>query len=278
MRARVLVPVFLALALPAPAFALTAGKPDVAALQVGLRSKHLYGGTIDGLPGPGTLAAVRALRHRSGGLEVRAALGAWGEPSLGSRTLAQGMTGWDVAELQYLLAWHGFPSGQFDGAFGPELEGALLRFQAWAGLPPAGVAGPLTRAALRSPPPRSPIRLDWPLRGSLGDLFGPRGDRFHAGIDIAAPLGVPVWAARTGRVVFAGSRAGWGNEVTIAVGHGVRTLYAHLSQIDVHVGQRVATGAEIGLVGATGDATGPHLHFEVRVRGAAVDPLSALAG
>ena len=278
MRARVLVPVFLALALPAPALALPVGRPDVAALQIGLRSRHLYGGTIDGLPGPGTLAAVRALRHRSGGLEVRAALGAWGEPSLGSRTLAQGMTGWDVAELQYLLAWHGFPSGQFDGAFGPELEGALLRFQVWAGLPLAGVAGPLTRAALRSPPPRSPIRLDWPLHGTLGDLFGPRGDRFHAGIDIAAPLGVPVSAARAGRVVFAGSRAGWGNEVTIAVGDGVRTLYAHLSRIDVHVGQRVATGAEVGLVGATGDATGPHLHCEVRVRGAAVDPLSALAG
>lgn len=276
MRARVLVPVFLALALPAPASALSVGKPDVAALQVGLHNRHLYGGPIDGLEGPQTLAAALALSRLSGGLGARAALGAWGEPTLGSRTLAQGMSGWDVAELQYLLAWHGFPSGQFDGAFGPRLEGALLRFQVWAGLPPAGVAGSLTVAALSRPRPLSPIRLDWPLRGRLGDLFGPRGDRFHAGIDIAAALGTPVAAAGAGRVVFAGSRAGWGNEVTIAVGDGVRTLYAHLSRIDVRVGQLVATGAEVGLVGATGDATGPHLHFEVRVRGAAVDPLSAL--
>jgi murein DD-endopeptidase MepM/ murein hydrolase activator NlpD len=69
---------------------------------------------------------------------------------------------------------------------------------------------------------------------------------------------------------------GWGNLVTIANASGVRTMYAHLSRISVGVGQRVATGAQVGLVGATGDATGPHLHFEIRVRGAAVDPLPTL--
>ena len=64
--------------------------------------------------------------------------------------------------------------------------------------------------------------------------------------------------------------------MTIAHRDGVRTMYAHLSRVDVRVGQRVRTGARVGLVGATGDATGPHLHFEVRLRGAAVDPLPAL--
>ena len=83
----------------------------------------------------------------------------------------------------------------------------------------------------------------------------------------------PVQAA----VAFAGpSGSGWGNLVVVAHRHGVRTRYAHLSRIDVQVGQRVSAGSTVGLVGATGEATGPHLHFEVVVRGANVDPLSAL--
>jgi murein DD-endopeptidase MepM/ murein hydrolase activator NlpD len=78
-------------------------------------------------------------------------------------------------------------------------------------------------------------------------------------------------------VTWAAPRAGgWGNLVTIAHPDGVRTMYAHLSTIRVHVGEWVAGGTIIGRVGSTGDATGPHLHFEVRVDGAAVDPLRAL--
>jgi murein DD-endopeptidase MepM/ murein hydrolase activator NlpD len=76
--------------------------------------------------------------------------------------------------------------------------------------------------------------------------------------------------------VFAGRRSGgWGNLVVIKHGSGVQTLYAHLSRIDVKLGQSVSPGAVVGLVGATGDASGPHLHFEVLVRGAAVDPQTA---
>ena len=67
-------------------------------------------------------------------------------------------------------------------------------------------------------------------------------------------------------------RGGWGNVVTIAVGSGVRTMLAHLSRVDVAVGQRVAQGEAVGAVGSTGNSTGPHLHLEVRYRGAAVDP------
>jgi murein DD-endopeptidase MepM/ murein hydrolase activator NlpD len=76
--------------------------------------------------------------------------------------------------------------------------------------------------------------------------------------------------------VFAGRHTGgWGKLVVVKHGSGVRTLYAHLSRVDVKLGQSVSAGAGVGLVGATGTATGPHLHFEVLVRGAAVDPQTA---
>jgi murein DD-endopeptidase MepM/ murein hydrolase activator NlpD len=76
--------------------------------------------------------------------------------------------------------------------------------------------------------------------------------------------------------VWAGPLGSFGNAVVVAHGSGVRTLYAHLSQIDVSLLDRVSTGSPIGTVGSTGRSTGPHLHFEVRVRGAAVDPLDPL--
>lgn len=195
---------------------------------------------------------------------------------LGQRVLRLGRHGFDVAELELALAWQGFPSGSIDGRFGPELRSALIRFQRAVELPPDGVAGQSTFASLRRRPPVSPIPLGWPLLTQLGDGFGPRADRFHAGIDLPAPFGTGVIAAAPGRVAWAAPRDGWGNLVTIANGHGVRTMYAHLSVIDVKVGQWVAGGTLLGRVGATGDATGPHLHFEVRVGGAAIDPLRAL--
>jgi murein DD-endopeptidase MepM/ murein hydrolase activator NlpD len=208
---------------------------------------------------------------------TRRALGRYGSHLLGSRPLTRGAVGWDVAALQFLLAWHGFPSATFDGGLGTHTEKALRKFQRWAGLPGDGVAGPSTIAALRKPPPTCPIALAWPLQAPTGDPFGPRGNRFHAGIDLIASQGTPVQAAGSGRVVFAGLAAGgWGKLVVVLHSDGVRTLYAHLSKIDVRLGALVAVGTRLGLVGSSGDATGPHLHFEVRLRGAAVDPISAL--
>ena len=196
---------------------------------------------------------------------------------LGSRELGFGDRGWDVAALQFALAWHGFPSGRFDGYLGTHTDTALGRFQRWAGLAADGHAGRSTYAALRRPLARCPIRLSRPIDAPTGDLFGPRGNRFHAGVDFPAPMGTRVFAAGGGRVVFAGASAGgWGTMVLVSHGHGVQTRYAHLSRVAVQVGQLVATGATIGRVGSTGEATGPHLHFEVIVRGANVDPLSAL--
>ncbi|HKE15160.1 MAG TPA: peptidoglycan DD-metalloendopeptidase family protein [Kofleriaceae bacterium] len=114
------------------------------------------------------------------------------------------------------------------------------------------------------------IRLD-PTR--------PSGTRTHQGIDMAAPIGTPVHAARGGQVVRAEpSTGGFGNVVVIDHGGGVQSYYGHLSAILVEKGQVVDTGTLVGEVGSTGHSTGPHLHFEVRQDGISIDPTSDIAG
>ena len=163
MRARIacIAAVALALGAPSTAGAAPGGDPDVAALQVGLTARDLYDGDIDGYAGPQTLSALNRLAGATTALSpaTRAALGRFGAHPLGSRPLVAGTSGWDVAALQFLLAWHGFPSGTFDGAFGARTRAALLAFQRWAGIDPIAVAGPQTLAALRQPPPTSPVRI-----------------------------------------------------------------------------------------------------------------------
>ena len=151
--------------------------------------------------------------------------------------MGPGASGWDVAALQFSLAWHGFPSGSIDGGYGSHAQAAVRRFQAWAGLPADGVAGAGTVRALARPIPRSPIWLIAPLRWRIGDVFGPRGNRFHTGVDYPAPAGTTVGAAGRGRVVFAGWDAGgYGNLVVIEHPRGVRSMYAHLARIAVRQG------------------------------------------
>jgi murein DD-endopeptidase MepM/ murein hydrolase activator NlpD len=118
----------------------------------------------------------------------------------------------------------------------------------------------------------------WPVVGPIGDYFGtPRGGgTYHTGLDIDAPTGTPIAAAAPGQVVLVSAGGGYGNYVIIRHDNGYETLYAHMSEIYVVQGQWVAQGETIGAVGATGWATGPHVHFEVRVGGAAVDPLNYL--
>src|SRR5919198_1023309 len=140
-RAAVLAAALASGCLIAPASAAAAGNVSTAALQVALRARSFYQGTIDGYAGPLTRAAVRALERRAGlpvdgiaGPRVRRALGRLGRPRLGSRAIRAGDVGWDVSGLQFRLAWHGFPSGDFDGDFGPQVDAAMRGFQRWAGL------------------------------------------------------------------------------------------------------------------------------------------------
>lgn len=119
-------------------------------------------------------------------------------------------------------------------------------------------------------------RLLWPVRGRITSGFGPRWGRWHAGIDVAAPQGTQVRAAEGGRVTSVGWLGGYGRTVMIDHGGDLKTLYGHLSTVYVRTGQTVLRGEVVGLVGSTGNSTGPHLHFEVRKGGTYRDPIAFL--
>lgn len=116
------------------------------------------------------------------------------------------------------------------------------------------------------------IPSGYPVLGNISSGFGPRGRAFHTGVDIRANIGTPVRATANGTVSYAGWRGGYGLTVIIKHNFGFSTLYAHLSKILVGVGKRVKRGDIIGYSGMTGYATGPHLHYEVRVEGEPVNP------
>jgi murein DD-endopeptidase MepM/ murein hydrolase activator NlpD len=108
----------------------------------------------------------------------------------------------------------------------------------------------------------------------LADGLADGEQRFHAGIDIAAPVGTPVRPVAAGRVIFSGSYQGFGRIVAIQHGKHMSSLYAHFDDLRVAVGQLVHRGTVLGVVGSSGKSTGPHLHFEVRVGGIPIDPQS----
>jgi len=118
----------------------------------------------------------------------------------------------------------------------------------------------------------------WPIEGRVASSFGERQDpingegAFHSGIDIDAPTGTPVRASADGEVSGATLGAGYGRQIVLDHGHDVITLYGHLSALAVVPGQRIMRGQVIGYVGQTGRATGPHLHYEVRVHKVPVNP------
>ncbi|HEU5010333.1 MAG TPA: peptidoglycan DD-metalloendopeptidase family protein [Gaiellaceae bacterium] len=116
----------------------------------------------------------------------------------------------------------------------------------------------------------------WPCDGVVTSGFGMRWGRMHEGIDIGCAYGAPNRAAAAGTVIYAGWMSGYGNLVVVDHGNGLSTAYAHASSLAVSVGQSVTQGQTVSYVGSTGHSTGPHLHFEVRVNGVAVDPLGYL--
>ncbi|MBW7057340.1 M23 family metallopeptidase [Paracoccus bogoriensis] len=126
------------------------------------------------------------------------------------------------------------------------------------------------RIAMEKLPLAMPVRQNF--RYTSG--FGRRWGRMHEGIDMAGPVGTPIHATGDGVVTFAGRLGAYGNLIKIQHELGTETRYAHLNRISVRVGQRVSQGERIGDMGNTGRSTGPHLHYEVRVNGRAVDPMS----
>jgi peptidoglycan hydrolase-like protein with peptidoglycan-binding domain len=284
----------LAVACACPASAAAGGSANVAALQVALRALHRYHGGIDGVAGPGTRAAVRSFQRSRrlpvdgiAGPRTRRALGRRGTPSLGSRVMQPGSRGWDVAALQFMLRRRGYAVG-VDGGYGPNTAAAVRLFQRRSGIAADGRAGSATLRALEHGAPHrrasapvggasGPVRFLRPVGAPIGDGFGYPGGRRHDGVDFLARAGAPVGAAGRGTVVSAGwNSGGYGNLVIVQHRLGYQTYYAHLATISVGIGQAVAGGSLIGYVGATGRATGPHLHFEVRLNGVPINPVPLL--
>jgi murein DD-endopeptidase MepM/ murein hydrolase activator NlpD len=281
------------IAFVAPA-AADASPAKVAALQSALQAAGLYHGFVDGIEGPLTRRAILTLQRRRGiavdgifGPQTRRALGWRGRPGLGSRAMSYGDKGWDVAALQYLLQRAGNGAGRADGLFGPLTEAAVKRAQEAAGIGVDGIAGPETLRALSgggssgettSSAPSGPVRFLRPVPGPIGSPFGaPRNGYTHTGVDFPEPEGTPIAAAGVGTVIYAAyNGGGYGNLVVVQHRLGYTSWYGHMSEITAYVGEDVEGGTRIGYVGSTGDATGPHLHFEVRHYDTPINPVPLL--
>ncbi|HTU69238.1 MAG TPA: peptidoglycan DD-metalloendopeptidase family protein [Candidatus Baltobacteraceae bacterium] len=137
-----------------------------------------------------------------------------------------------------------------------------------------GIAAPEVTGAARM--------FDWPVSGPVTSPFGWRSNpfggapEFHQGLDIAAPMGTTITASAAGTVIMAQWYGGYGNYILIDDGGGYSTGYGHLSAFYVSVGQQVKQGQAIGAIGCTGECTGPHVHFEIRINGKPVDPAPRL--
>ena len=143
-----------------------------------------------------------------------------------------------------------------------------------------GAVMSLRPSTVTDPLPAGPIQggsggMIWPVNGTVTSPFGMRWGRLHAGIDIAVPAGTPIRAAKSGSIVLAAPTSGYGNYTCIDHGGGLSTCYAHQSSYAITSGS-VSQGDVIGYVGCTGSCYGDHLHFEVRVNGAPVDPMGYL--
>ena len=154
----------------------------------------------------------------------------------------------------------------------PDVTHALTLFGFSVPRATAPAAGRVTRAQAR-PPLHRWVRPNW---GPLTSVFGYRWGRLHAGIDIAGPYGSTIVAATDGCITYAGPEGGYGEVMRISDWDGTETVYGHMSSFLRHSGC-VSAGTPIATVGSAGDATGPHLHFEVRIGGTPINPIPFLA-
>jgi len=152
------------------------------------------------------------------------------------------------------------------------LEGHLAALEKEEAQVRARLAGNVAPGPIR----RGSGALIWPISGAFTSPFGFRWGRLHAGVDLAAPEGTPIRAADSGTVVLAGWTGGYGNYTCIAHGGALTTCYAHQSRYGTSVGAKVSQGQVIGYVGNTGHSFGAHLHFETRINGTPVNPMSYL--
>ena len=173
-----------------------------------------------------------------------------------------------------------------DGAFADQLLDALVRWEHDLRDQLHGLEASVVALAESAPLPTIPdltVLSTAPVARMESSGFGWRDDpirhtrSFHSGTDFRSHPGTPVVAAGDGVVAFCGRRGGYGNVIDIDHGGGVITRYAHLRRIETHRSAAVTAGQEIGQVGSTGRTTGPHLHFEVRLDGAPVSPIAAMA-
>ena len=251
--------------------------PNVAGLQTALAMQRLYRGPVDGILGPKTIAALKALQQRSRfassnvlGTRTLAALGKLGRPRYGTRALRQGLVGLDVAGLQFELHYHGFPT-RGTAVFDARTRAALIGFQRFASLRADGVAGRGTFAALDLPPPATPsLRSPLPLVQHATGVGN--------AVELSCPYATAVAAVAAGTVVFAANRPhGYGYTVITRDARGLEVLYAHLARIDVRPRQRVVPGALVGLAGWTGKARAQtSLRLELRLRGAELNAYAAV--
>jgi peptidoglycan hydrolase-like protein with peptidoglycan-binding domain len=225
---------------------------NVAALQVALRARGFYAGTVDGVAGPATAAAVRRLQRRRGlpadgvaGPQTRRALGAAAaRGSAAAAALTRAAVG---RRRPAVPARHArLPVRHVRRRLGARTDAALRRFQTWAGLSADGVAGPGTLAALRRPPARSPLRFLRPVPDPVGDGFGPRGNTFHPGLDLVSPRAAGARGAGGCVEVAHRDTGGYGKLVVLRHSLGMTSWYGHLSRILVRPGQCVAAGRSSG--------------------------------
>lgn len=192
---------------------------------------------------------------------------------LSSGTLCYAVSSQDLVREQAITP-AAQPTRQLTGAESPGIQTTAAEPTEPAETPPE----PAPTDPQEDTPPAD--ALIWPVTGRITSPFGPRtifgGEDFHRGLDIAVPLGTPISAAAGGQVIWSGEKGSYGNLIQIDHGNGCVTYYAHCSELQAAVGDWVAQGQTIALVGSTGRSTGPHCHFEILWQGERLDPQNCL--